>query len=959
MFRNIWDRIKEAGAYLLNSRLVMLILVFCLSSSILIGRLFYLQIVKGEDYLQNYELSIRRTSTIQGTRGNIYDRNGELLAYNKLAYSVTINLSTVENAITTTRRAEKNQEINRILDKVLSIVEEHGDSVISSFGIVLDSAGEYQFTQTSETQRLRFIADVYGKAKIDQLTKKQKNQTAADVIHYLCSDERYGYGLDESSLDAAYILKMINMRYAMNLNSFQQYIDTTLASDVSDETAAAIMENKDILTGIDITEDSVRKYTDAEYFASIIGYTGQISQEEYDALSEDDKKRYSLSDTVGKAGLEQTFDSVLQGTKGKTTVYVDNLGRVTDTVSRKEPEAGNDVYLTIDKNLQENTYKLLEEKVAGIVLAKLQNVLTYDPSNVSDSKNLIIPVGDAYYNLIGNSIIDTGHFVKDDAKTAEKAVYSIFQPKREEAVAAIIAQMQNKDAAAYKDLDDQMKGYMDYVCDTVLTKNTGILNSDLIDKNDDTYISWAKDEVISLYTYLNYAISKNWIDTTKLGENSYSSSEEIYQEILNYLQDYLKNDSSFDKLLYENLIKSGSVTGNQVCAILYEQGVLPMDESAYNGLLSGSIGAFSWLTGKIQNLEITPGQLALEPCSAGAVVTDPKTGKMLACVSYPGYDNNRLSNVMDTDYYVQLSTGLSRTFYNRATQEKTAPGSTYKMMSSVAGLTEGVIGGGTYLPCTGEFDKITPSPKCWIYPSAHGSLNVVGAIQHSCNDFFYEVGYRLGQDENGNYDSSVGLEKLEKYASMFGLDQTSGVEIPESDPQISDTDAVRSAIGQGTNNYTVSQLNRYVTAVANRGTVYKLSLVGKTTDADGKLIKEYEPEVVNQMDEVSSSTWDLVHNGMESMVKNSSVFSKMEIAMGGKTGTAQQSKVHPDHVLFAGYAPADDPQIAITVRIANGYSSNYAAEIGRDITKVYFDANAAKDLITGKASSLGKAGSGD
>ena len=104
----------------------------------------------------------------------------------------------------------------------------------------------------------------------------------------------------------------------------------------------------------------------------------------------------SLSYTEGMSGLEQTFDSVLQGTKGKTTVYVDNLGRVTDTVSRKEPEAGNDVYLTIDKNLQENTYKLLEEKVAGIVLAKLQNVLTYDPSNVSDSKTLIIPVGDAY-----------------------------------------------------------------------------------------------------------------------------------------------------------------------------------------------------------------------------------------------------------------------------------------------------------------------------------------------------------------------------------------------------------------------------------------------------------------------------------------------------------------------------------------------------------------------------------
>src|SRR5699024_5565892 len=157
-------------------------------------------------------------------------------------------------------------------------------------------------------------------------------------------------------------LKMVNMRYAMGLNSYQQYIATTLASDVSDETAAAIMENKDTLTGVDIAEDSLRRYTDGIYFASIIGYTGQISQDEYDALSDEDKKKYSLSDIVGKSGLEQTFDSVLQGTKGETTVYVDNLGKVTDTVSITEPEAGNDVYLTIDKDLQEYTYKLLEEK---------------------------------------------------------------------------------------------------------------------------------------------------------------------------------------------------------------------------------------------------------------------------------------------------------------------------------------------------------------------------------------------------------------------------------------------------------------------------------------------------------------------------------------------------------------------------------------------------------------------
>lgn len=163
-----------------------------------------------------------------------------------------------------------------------------------------------------------------------------------------------------------------------------------------------------------------------------------------------------------------------------------------------------------------------------------------------------------------------------------------------------------------------MKAYMDYICDTLLTKDTGILMSDQIDKNDATYIAWAKDETINLYTYLNYAISKNWIDTSKLGSSSYSSSEEIYQEILKYLKEYLADDSNFDKLLYKYLIKSGSVTGEQVCAIVYEQGILPMDDSTYNGLLNGKTNAFSWIKSKLENLELTPGELALEPCSAGA-----------------------------------------------------------------------------------------------------------------------------------------------------------------------------------------------------------------------------------------------------------------------------------------------------------------------------------------------------
>lgn len=952
---NLFEKIKEVFHRIVNSRLTVLILAFCVMFAILVNRLFYLQIVKGDYYLNNYKLQIKKTRELSGTRGNIYDRNGNLLAYNELAYSVTF-----EDNIT--NDSKKNDTINGILEKVMQIVEAHGDSVISDFGVVLDSAGNYQFLQTDETLKLRFIADVYGKKTIDELSDAQKQQSAEDVIHYLCTDDTYGYGIDDKNLDKSHVLKLVTMRYAIGLNSFQKYIPTVLASDVSDETVAAIMENLDQMDGVDIAEDSLRRYTDSKYFASIIGYTGKISQEEYDALTKEQKKKYSLSDIVGKSGLEQTMDEVLQGTKGEISYYTDNVGKVTDTVSKKDPGAGNDVYLTIDKDLQEQTYKLLEEKLAGIVRSKLRNVMNYDPSTTNDSSEIIIPVDDAYNAFIANEILDETHFGAADAKAVEKTVYEIFTNRKASVIQEILAELNNAGATAYKDLSKEMQAYMDYVCDTVLAKNTGILNMDLVDTKDETYLAWAKEETINLNQYLNYAISKNWIDTSKLSEEvaeqKYSDSGEIYQGILKFLEEYLNSDADFDKLLYKYLIKSEGISGAQICAMVYEQGVLPMDEAAYNGLNNRSVNPYTWLCQKIENLEITPGQLALEPCTGSAVVSDPNTGEVLACVSYPGYDNNRLSNTMDSKYYNQLVTGLSRPFYNNATQERTAPGSTYKMLTAAAGLTEGIVTADTTFYCTGVFDKITPNPKCWIYPGAHGYENVVTALRDSCNDYFYNIGYELGM--NGQeYDSNKGTDTLAKYAKEFGLGEKSGVEIPESEPQISDEYSVQSAIGQGTNNFTVSQLNRYVAAVANRGTVYKLTLLDKTTDVNGKVIKEYEPEVTNTIDDISDNTWNLLHQGMIAMVQDMSQFNGMEISMAGKTGTAQQSEVHPDHVLFVGFAPAENPEIAVAVRIANGYSSAYTAEIGRDIVKSYYKTSDSDKLVTGKAAQLGAVTAGD
>ena len=970
----LWERIKSGIYEIVKSRVFLVIIVFSILSAILLQRTFYLQIVKGQDYLDKYELQIQKTKEVEGTRGNIYDRNGVLLAYNELAYSVTIEDNGEYDST-----AQKNEELNKVVTTVINMVESNGDTVINDFGIILDNDGTYAFTAESNTQRLRFIADVYGLKTIDELSEEQKNQSAGDIIDYLCTDKRYGYGIDQKELGKDEVLKLINIRYAISLNSYQKYIATTIAEDVSDETVADVMENSDALQGVSIEEESLRRYTDSMCFANIIGYTGQISTEEYDALSKEDQEKYDKNDTIGKAGIEKTMDSVLKGEKGEVKLYVNSVGKVIEKTQESEPEAGNDLYLSIDANLQKAAYHILEQELAGILLSKIQNTLSYDRSKVSDGSDVIIPIGDVYDSFISNEILNMNHFAQDDAKATEKEVYAIFSSYKEELLGTLEQIFSNADAAAYKDSSKEIQAYLTYIVTDILTRNTGVIMSGEIDTNDVTYKAWKEDESINIYTYLNYAISKNWVDSAKLKEyvaegNKYTDSSELYEGLKKYLLEYLKEDSGFDKLIYKYMIKDGRVTGRQICLMLYEQEVLKYDEAQYQALLSGATGPYDFIRGKIQTLDITPGQLALEPCTGSFVMTDTKTGQVLACVSYPGYDNNRLANTMDSAYYNKLVTDNARPFYNNATQEKTAPGSTYKPLVSIAGLTEGVINTQTVLPCHGVYEKVTPNPKCWVYPNAHGSLNVEGAIENSCNCFYYEVGYRLSLTDNGRnligsdnnsgsatssyYSSDVGTDTLAKYASMFGLNETSGIEIPEAEPQISDESSVPSAIGQGTNNYPTSQLARYVTPIANKGTLFDLTLFDKVTSVEGELIEEFEPKVEAELSDISASTWNAVHNGMRNvvLVSHSSSFTdinRSDLKLSGKTGTAQQSKTHPDHALFVGFAPSDNPEIAFATRIANGYSSTFACEVARDVMKYYYKLVPEEELITGTAATIG------
>lgn len=955
----MFDDIRERVLKFLTSRITILSVIFLVLGGILIYRCFDLQIVNGEDYLNEFILKTEKTRSISSSRGRILDKNGVVLADNELAYSVKIE-DVYESGMST---AVKNKKLNDNIYKLIKMIEKNGDSVITDFNVVIDENGEFAFN-VEGTQKLRFLADIYGETYVDDLSEEQRNATADDVIEFLGGKkagcfrigdyEKEGDTTSDFVVGKGYtkeeLLQMVTIRYAMKLTSFRKYVGTTVARDISDETYAVIMENIDKLDGVSIEEDTARRYHESEYFAQILGYTGKISSEELTELNRQaeekglDPQTYTINDVVGKSGIEAYMESVLQGSKGSEKLVVDNTGKTIQVKERTEPEAGSDVVLTIDSKLQIAAYKILEQQIAGIIADKIINAKEYNASEGSSNKDIKIPIYDVYYALIGNSVIDIGHFDQADAGEKEQEVYEkhlsykegVYQKLRDEL-------FENK--TPYCDLSKEYKNYQSSIVE-LLNKN-GIIITEKVNTEDETYIAWAKEEVISLSEYLYYCIGQSWIDVSKLKiEEKYVDSEETFRQLTEYLIRMVDSNLEFQKKLYKYMLLNDVISGKDVCMILCEQNCAEFSYEDEEMLYDGRMPAYQFMMNRIKNLEITPAQLALDPCSGAVVITDVKTGDVLALVTYPGYDNNMLANTIDAKYWAKLMTDKSSPSLNYATQYKAAPGSTFKMVSAAAGLSEGVIDLSSMISCSGRFTSIENGPRCWK-AWGHGLLDVVGGIQNSCNNFFYEVGYRFAT-QNGSFDAQEGLDVLSRYADLFGLTEKSGVEVEEYKPDVSDIDPIRTAIGQGSGSYTTAGIARYVTTIANRGTCFNLTLIDSVMDLNGNVLEKNEPDVRNTV-ELPSIYWDAIQLGMRKVVEGKTYFNDLAVNVAGKTGTAEQIKTRSNHALFVGYAPYEEPEIAFAVRIPFGYSSDYAAQVAREIIKYYYGLAAEEDIITGTA----------
>ena len=334
-----------------------------------------------------------------------------------------------------------------------------------------------------------------------------------------------------------------------------------------------------------------------------------------------------------------------------------------------------------------------------------------------------------------------------------------------------------------------------------------------------------------------------------------------------------------------------------------------------------------------------------------AVVIDVRDGGVLAMASYPTFDLTTY-----TQNYNALLADPLNPLLNRATRQVYPPGSTFKMVTAIGALEEGIIEPDTEILDTGRYLYYDDyQPQCWIYRDSggwrtHEEENVSDAIMDSCNVFFFDAGRRLG------------ISLLEQYAAAFGLGESTGIELSEATgwmdgPEYTEShgqtwyegNTLPAAIGQGNSRFTPLQLANYVATLANGGTHYSAHLLKEVKSNDySQVVERYDPQVLNQLD-IEPENLAAVTEGMLRVTTEGSAktyFADLGVQVAAKTGSAQVSSATESNALFVAFAPYEDPEIALAIVVEKGGSGSTLANIAAEILEYYFSAGSGMETVT-------------
>lgn len=655
-------------------------LVYIIGIIILI-KLFDLQIVHGEEYREQSNTRLTRETTLKAARGNILDSSGNKLVSTSITYNVEIYKTKVDT-----------KTLNDGLLLLAKTLEENNDTYIDQFPVTVNP---YAFKEGVNSESFK---------KANSLSQ---DLTPEGVFEYY--KKRYKVESDDVE-DAR---RIITLRYAIEQNGYSNIKALKLASNISNASFAKINEMSSSFPGISTYSEPTVSYPYKELASHILGYVAPVTQ---DDLTKDSS--YEQNDVIGRTGIEKAFDKYLKGVDGVKQVDMSVDGQVTDEYVSKEAQAGSDVVLTIDADLQKKTEEALESTIKSI------------QGMVSDR---------------------------------------------------------------------------------------------------------------------------------------------------------------------------------------YEK-----------------------------------------PEEGAAVVLNVKTGEVLAMASYPNYDPSLFIGGISSENWNNYLNDSRHVLVNKAISDKSAPGSTFKMVTAIAGIESGAINTKTKINDTGRYTYYKDyQPYCWLR-SGHGWQNVTQAIEHSCNYFFYETGRRAGIDE------------LVRVAKSFGLGSKTGIELPgeisgtlaspETESEWTGGKTIQAAIGQLNNDFTPLQMAKYTAMIANGGKNIDVTIVKSIKNSNGtevsrneidNYIKEKLGVDTNSGSDLTISEEDLnaIKDGMKGVTSDEggtahSAFANFNIEVGGKTGSASTRNGNAN-AWFVGFAPFDNPEIAIAVYVKNGQHGNYTAPVAREIFAQYLGMNSA------------------
>ena len=419
----------------------------------------------------------------------------------------------------------------------------------------------------------------------------------------------------------------------------------------------------------------------------------------------------------------------------------------------------------------------------------------------------------------------------------------------------------------------------------------------------------------------------------------------VFEEYLRGKDGIKQLDMSVDGTITDEYITQEAVAGSDVILTIDANLQAATEKALANNIKKIASGGFSKRS---------------DAKAGAAVVMNVKTGEILAMASYPDYEPELFVNGISQKKLDEYNKGDN--IFNRAISGVYAPGSTFKMITAIAGLETGVITPTEKINDIGVYKK-AHEPACWIWNSygmSHGWLNVTEAITHSCNYFFYEVGYRAT------------IDNIAKYAKYYGLGEKTNVELPMEEKGIVATrdkakergdewqigETLSAAIGQSYNSYTPIQMAKYISMLANGGEPIDVTIVKSINDVNGNQVsKEDITKFVNaklgltkekrKNLNIKKKNIDAILKGMKGVTSEEvgtaySTFANFNIELGGKTGSAQTDVQGKINGWFVGFAPYEEPEIAVVVLVENAGSGSYTAEVARDILQEYFGMNMEK-----------------